>query len=64
MELTTFEQQLWSTKISYANAISLGTNSSIKKNVITLNGARQAKKEHNFDSGWLEQQQGGLHSFF
>ena len=32
-----------------------------KRNVATLNSAYQAKKQCNFDSGWLEQQQGGLH---
>ena len=26
--------------------------------------AHQAKKQCNFDSGWLERQQGGLHSIF
>ena len=31
-----------------------------KRNVATLNSAYQAKKQCNFDSGWLEQQQGGL----
>ena len=64
LELTTFEQQVWSTKMSYTHAISLETNKCVKKNVITMNGARQEKKERNFGSGWLEQQQGGLHSFF
>ena len=28
-----------------------------KRNVITLNSAHQAKKQCNFDSGWLERQQ-------
>ena len=30
----------------------------------TLNSAHQTKKQCNFDSGWLEQQQCDLHSFF
>ena len=29
-----------------------------------MNSAHQAKRRCNFDSGWLERQQGGLHSFF
>ena len=35
-----------------------------KKNVATLNSAHHAKKQRNIDSGWLEQQQCDLHSFF
>ena len=35
-----------------------------KSNVATLNSAHQAKKQCNFDSGWLERQQCDLHSFF
>ena len=38
-----------STKIGYANALSLGTNSCKKKNVATLNSTHQAKKQCNFD---------------
>ena len=36
-----------------------------KRNVATLNSASQTKKQrkHNFDRGWLQRQQGGLHSF-
>ena len=30
-----------------------------KKNVATLNSAHQAKKQCDFDSGWLERQQDG-----
>ena len=33
-----------------------------KRNVVTLNSAHQAKKQCNFDNGWLERQHGGLHS--
>ena len=33
------------------------------KNVTTLNSTHQAKKQCSFDSGWLERQQCGLHSF-
>ena len=36
----------------------IGTNSCKKRNVATLNSAHQAKKQCNFDSCWLEQQQG------
>ena len=50
--------------IGYVNALSLGTNSCKKRSVATLNRAHQAKKQCNFDSGWLERQQCGLHSFF
>ena len=35
-----------------------------KRNMATLKYAYQGKKQYNFDSGWLERQQGGLHSFF
>ena len=45
-------------------ALQLGRNSWKKRNVATLNNAHQAKKQYNFDSGQLEQQQRGLHSFF
>ena len=34
------------------------------RNVATLNSAHQAKKQYNFDTGWLEQHQYDLHSFF
>ena len=64
LELTTFEQQVCSTKIGYENALSLGTNSCKKRNVATLNCAHQGKKQCNFESGWLERQQGGLNRFF
>ena len=33
-----------------------------KRNVATLNSAHQAKKQCNFDTGWLERQQCDLHS--
>ena len=56
-ELATFEQQVCSTKISYAYALSFGTNSCNKRNVATLNSAHRAKKHWNFDNGWLKQQQ-------
>ena len=54
--ITTFEQQVCSTKIDYANALSLGERAA-KKNVVIFNSAHQAKKQCNFDSVWLEQQQ-------
>ena len=44
LELTTFEQQVCSTKIGYANGLLLGTNSRQKRNVETLESAHQAKK--------------------
>ena len=40
------------------------TNSCKKRNMATLNNAYQAKKQCNFNTGWLERQQGDLHSFF
>ena len=64
LELTTFVQQICSTKIGYTNAIPLETNSCKKRKAATLNSAHQAEKQCNFNSGWLERQQGGLHSFF
>ena len=39
LKLTAFEQQVCSTKIGYANALSLGINSYWKRNVATLNSA-------------------------
>ena len=51
-----------STKIGNANNLSLGTNSYNKKGTWPLGTA--LFKQCNFDSGWLEQQQGSLHSFF
>ena len=42
--------------VGYTNALS-------KRYVATLNSAHQAKKQINIDSGWLERQQGSLHSF-
>ena len=54
LELTTFEQYACSTKIGYANALSLGTNSCKERNMVNLNSTYQAKKQFNFDSGWLE----------
>ena len=35
-----------------------------EKSVATFNSSNKTKKEGNFDSGWLELPQGGLHSFF
>ena len=63
MELTTFEQHVCSVKIDYANTISLGTNSCKKRNVATFNSTQQAKKQCNFDSGWLERHQCGYIAF-
>ena len=39
LELTTFEQEVCSTKIDYANPLSWGTNNCKKRNLATLNSA-------------------------
>ena len=64
MELTTLEQHMSSTKVGYANALSLGTNSCKKSNVATLNSPHQAKKQCNIDSGWLEQHEAKMQCNF
>ena len=64
LELMTFVQQVFSEKIVYENALSLGTNNCKKRNVVTLNSTHQTKKQCNFDSGWLERQHCGQHHFF
>ena len=61
LELTTFEQQVCSTKISYTNALLLGAK---KRNVNTLDRAYQVKKAVQLDSGWFEGQESGVHCFF
>ena len=61
LELTTFEQQVCSTKIGYGHA-SLGTNIWKKRNVVALNSAHQTEKQCNLGSGWLERQQYDLHA--
>ena len=43
--LTTFEQEVCSTKIGYANTLSSGTNSCKKRNVTTLNSAAHIKQK-------------------
>ena len=50
-------------KNRYTNALSLGTNSCKNRNVPILNSSHQTKKQRNFHSGWLEQQQCSLHRF-
>ena len=45
LELTTFEQEVCSTKIGYANTLSSGTNSCKKSNVTTLNSAVHIKQK-------------------
>ena len=56
-ESTTFEQQVCSAKIGYANTILLGTNSR-KKGMWTLRTAQiKQKKQCNFDRGWFERQE-------
>ena len=58
-------QKVCSTIIGYANALSLGTNSCKKKKErshFEQRSAHLAKKQCNL-CGWLERQQGGLHSF-
>ena len=56
-------QHVCSAKLGYPNALSLGTNGCKKRNVVTLKSTHQEEKQFNFDSGWLERQQCGLHSF-
>ena len=65
LELTIFEQQVCSTKIGYANPLSLGTNSCKKKerSHFEHRSAHQAKKQRKL-CGCLERQLDGLHSFF
>ena len=45
MEVTTFEQEVCSTKIDYTNTLSLGTNGRKKRNVTTLNSAVDIKQK-------------------
>ena len=65
LELTTFEQQVCSTKIGYANAVAFGTNSCKKKECdhIEQRSAHLAKMQCNL-CGWLKRHQGGLCRFF
>ena len=60
LELTKFER-VCSTKIGYANALSLRTNSNKKWNMVAFNSAHQAKKAIYIHSGWFERQQRGVH---
>ena len=53
LKLTTFEQQVCSIKMDYANAPSLGGTAEKKKKVTALNSVSKAKKQCNFGSGWL-----------
>ena len=46
LELTTFKQEVCSTRISYTNTLSSGTNSFKKRNVATLNSAVHFKQKH------------------
>ena len=41
-----------------------GQTAAKKRIVAILNKAHQAKRQCNFDNGWLEQQKCNLHSFF
>ena len=43
LEFTTFEQQVWSTKIGYGNALSLAINSWKKRNVAVLTAQLKQK---------------------
>ena len=45
LELTTFKEEVCSTKIGYANTLSSGTNSCKKRNVATLNSAAHIKQK-------------------
>ena len=49
LEFTTLEQQVCSTKIGYANALSFATNSCKKETVVSLNKAHQAKMQCDLD---------------
>ena len=46
LELTIFEQEICSTKIGYANTLSLEINSCKKMNVTTLNSKAHIKQKH------------------
>ena len=60
LEFTKFEQQMCSTTQMHCHWEQTAAK---KWNMATFNSVHQAKKHCNFDSGWLEQQQGGTHSF-
>ena len=45
LELTTFKQEVCSTKIGYANTLSSGTNSCKKRNVTALNSTAHIKQK-------------------
>ena len=45
LKLTTFEQEVCSTKIGYANTLLSGTSSCKKRNVATLNSAAHIKQK-------------------
>ena len=49
LELTTFEQQVCSTRIGYANGLLLRTQSTKKWNMVSFNSTHQAEKQCNFD---------------
>ena len=65
LELRISEQEVCLTKICYVNTLLSGTNSCKKKKRghFEQRSSRQAKMLCNL-YGWLEQQQGPLHSFF
>ena len=65
LELTTSGQKVCSTKIGYANVLSLGTNSCRRKerDHFEQRSAGKAKTQCNL-CGYLKQQQNGVHSFF
>ena len=65
LELTTFKHEVCTTKIGYANTLLSGTNRHKKKEC----GHCEQRSAHQskilcYLCGWLEQQQGTLHSFF
>ena len=45
LKLTTLKQEVRSSKIGYGNTLSLGTNTSKKRNLATLNIAAHAKQK-------------------
>ena len=58
---------IWATLVLNKNTLrkctAIGEKQLQKRNVATVNSPHQAKKQCNFQSGWLERQQGDLYSF-
>ena len=56
--------KIWATGVFNKNRLCIGDKQLQKEECDHLKCTHQAKKQCNFVSGWLERQQGGLHSFF